>query len=174
VRADLLLAEGHRAERESRHAQPGPAQHLPAALDLGMGVVPWSPLAHGFLTGRYQRDDAGPSGEVRIGAIRDTGFYRAPGDREWAVLDAVRDIAQQVDRSPAQVALNWVSNRPGVASTLVGARTLAQLEDNLAALDFALSQEQTARLTELSEFDHGYPYSMFGFVVDGRDYTVSA
>jgi aryl-alcohol dehydrogenase-like predicted oxidoreductase len=149
-------------------------EHLPAALDLGLGIVPWSPLAHGFLTGKYGRDDAGPSGEGRIGALRDLDFYQAPGDREWTVLDAVRDIAKETGRTPAQVALNWVANRPGVASTLVGARTLTQLDDNLAALDFELSDEQTARLTELSDFDHGYPYSMFGWMTQGRDYTVSA
>jgi aryl-alcohol dehydrogenase-like predicted oxidoreductase len=147
-------------------------EHVPAALDLGMGLVPWSPLAHGFLSGKYTRDDAGPSGEGRIDALRDLGFYRTPDDRDWAVLDAVRDIAKETDRSPAQVALNWVTNRPGVASTLVGARTLAQLDENLAALDFELSAEQTARLTELSDFDHGYPYSMFAY--QARDYTVSA
>jgi aryl-alcohol dehydrogenase-like predicted oxidoreductase len=149
-------------------------EHLPAALDLGMGIVPWSPLAHGFLTGKYSRDDAGPSGEGRIGALRDLEFYQAPGDREWAVVDALRDIAKETERTPAQVALNWVANRPGVASTLVGARTLTQLDENLAALDFALSGEQTARLTELSEFDHGYPYAMFGWMNRARDYTVSA
>ena len=149
-------------------------EHLPAALDLGLGIVPWSPLAHGFLSGKYSRDDTGPSGEGRIGALREMSFYQAPDDQAWSVLDGVRDIAKQTERTPAQVALNWVANRPGVASTLVGARTLAQLEDNLAALDFTLSQEQTARLTELSEFDHGYPYTMFGHQAAGRDYTVSA
>ncbi|HEY4019294.1 MAG TPA: aldo/keto reductase [Pseudonocardiaceae bacterium] len=148
-------------------------EHLPAAVELGMNIVPWSPLAHGFLTGKYTRDDAGPSGEGRIGALRDLGFYRAPDDGDWAVLDAVRDIAKETDRSLAQVALNWVTNRPGVAATLVGARTVEQLEDNLTALDFDLSTEQTARLTELSDFDHGYPYSMFNYQAVGRDYSVS-
>ena len=149
-------------------------EHLPAALDLGMGIVPWSPLAHGFLSGKYTRDDAGPSGEGRIDALRDLGFYRAPDDQGWTVLDAVREIAKEVDRSPAQVALNWVTNRPGVTATLVGARTLAQLEDNLAALDFELSAGQMERLTALSDFDHGYPYSMFGYQSVSRDYTISA
>ena len=149
-------------------------EHLPAALDLGLGIVPWSPLGHGFLTGKYTRDDVGPSGEGRIAAIRELGFYQAPTDQDWAVLAAVREIAEELDRSPAQVALNWVTNRPGVTSTLVGARTLPQLEDNLAALDFELSAEQTARLTELSDFDPGYPYSMFGYQAVGRDYSVSA
>jgi aryl-alcohol dehydrogenase-like predicted oxidoreductase len=149
-------------------------EHLPAALELGMGIVPWSPLAHGFLSGKYTRDDAGPSGEGRIDALRDFDFYRAPDNQGWTVLDAVREIAKEVDRSPAQVALNWVANRPGVTSTLVGARTVAQFEDNLGALDFELTAEQTARLTELSDFDHGYPYSMFDYQSVSRDYTISA
>jgi aryl-alcohol dehydrogenase-like predicted oxidoreductase len=149
-------------------------EHVPAALELGMGIVPWSPLGHGFLSGKYTRGEDGPTGDGRIQALKDIGFFQQPGDQSWEVLAAVQDIAKELDRSPAQVALNWVTNRPGVSSTLVGARTLAQLDDNLAALDFDLSAEQNERLTELSKPELGYPYRMFGWARSAHDFTVSA
>ncbi|HEX3778761.1 MAG TPA: aldo/keto reductase [Pseudonocardiaceae bacterium] len=148
-------------------------EHVPAALELGMGIVPWSPLGHGFLSGKYTRSEDGPAGDGRIQAFKEIGFYRQPDDQSWAILEALREIAKESDRSPAQVALNWVTNRPGVASTLVGARTVDQLDANLAALDFDLSSAQTERLDELSKPELGYPYGMFGLSTRGSDFTVS-
>lgn len=136
-------------------------EHVPAALDLGMGVVPWSPLAHGFLTGKYARDgDAGIVGEGRVQALRTSPYGREHTDRDWAVLAGLVEIAGEVGHSPAQVALSWVTRRPGVSSTLVGARTVAQLEDNLGALDVTLSAEQVARLEELGRPDLVHPYDL--------------
>ena len=141
-------------------------EHIPAALDLGMGVVPWSPLASGFLSGKYARGEAGPEGEGRLSRPPYTDstlrrFRRHEGDREWALLDAVREVAAAVGRSPAQVAINWVTRRPGVSSTLIGASDVAQLSVNLAALDFELPPELVARLDETSRPEQVSPYRVF-------------
>lgn len=141
-------------------------EHIPAALDLGLGVVPWSPLAFGFLSGKYRRGDAGPEGEGRLSQppYNDPTFRRfrrQPGDREWALLDTLLEVAAAVGRSPAQVAINWVARRPGVGSTLIGASSLGQLTENLAALDFDLPPELAARLDEASRPELVSPYTVF-------------
>jgi aryl-alcohol dehydrogenase-like predicted oxidoreductase len=126
-------------------------EHVPAALDLGMAVVPWSPLASGFLAGKYERSASeGTTGEGRLEAFKAFSYAPDHPERHWNTLDVLRKIASEVGRTPAQVALNWVAQRPGVVSTLVGARTVEQLDDNLAALDFALSPEQRGALDEVS------------------------
>jgi aryl-alcohol dehydrogenase-like predicted oxidoreductase len=136
-------------------------EHVPAALDLGLGVVPWSPLANGFLTGKYRRGRQGVTGAGRLQALEHTPVAREHTDRDWAVLDALLAVAEAVGRSPAQVALNWVTRRPGVVSTLIGARSVAQLEENLAALDFGLPAEHVARLDEVGRPELGHPYALF-------------
>jgi aryl-alcohol dehydrogenase-like predicted oxidoreductase len=141
-------------------------EHIPAALDLGLGVIPWAPLAAGFLSGKYTRDDEGPAGAGRLAQPpynlpQMRRFRRQLGDREWALLDAVRGIAADLGRSPAQVAINWVARQPGVVSTLIGANSLRHLEDNLAALDFDLSAEQLAQLDQLSRPQLYQPYTIF-------------
>ena len=158
-------------------------EHIPAALDLGMSIVPSSPLAFGFLSGKYARGEHGPVGEGRLSRppydsplVR--RVRRQPGDREWALLDAVREVASEVERSPAQVALNWVARRPGVGSTLVGATGVGQLSDNLAALDFDLAPELVARLDEAGRPELVPPYTVFDpevrrMFLDGR-YDVQA
>lgn len=139
-------------------------EHVRMAVDLGMSMVPWSPLASGFLTGRYARHAGDIAGSGRLQAPEQRSvreFLGGYGDQEWSVLDTLVKVAAEVDRSPAQVALNWVANRPGVTSTLIGARTVGQLEENLAALDFELSAEQVARLDEVSAPRPVRPYLMF-------------
>jgi aryl-alcohol dehydrogenase-like predicted oxidoreductase len=132
-------------------------EHLPAAREGGMGVMPWSPLAGGFLTGKYRREDA--TREGRLGGANPFGDSKFT-DANWAVLDALRAVAEEMGRPPAQVALAWVVARPGVASTLVGARSVAQLEGNLAALDLALTADQARRLTQASAFAPGFSDSL--------------
>jgi len=139
-------------------------EHVPAALDLGMGVVPWSPLANGFLTGKYTRATEGPVGPGRLGAFPFKGgrfLQRSHTDQHWDVLDALVAVATERGRTPAQVALNWVARRPGIVSTLIGARNLAQLEDNLAALEFDLSPEDIARLDDAGQPAAHPPYTVF-------------
>jgi aryl-alcohol dehydrogenase-like predicted oxidoreductase len=129
-------------------------EHLPAALNLGMAVVPWSPLANGFLTGKYHRDPAATAGTGRLAADHQWPVAVTLTDRHWRILDALRAVAADVRRSPAQVALNWVTGRPGVLGTLVGATTVEQLDANLDALEFDLS---TDHLTMLDRASHSTP-----------------
>ena len=110
-------------------------EHVPAARDGGMGIVPWSPLAGGFLTGKYRRGDAPDEG--RLSGSNPLGDSKFTG-RNWDILDALRSVADETGRSPAEVSLAWLRERPGVASILVGARTAEQLTGNLASLSLSL------------------------------------
>lgn len=129
------------------------AEHFPAALEADMGVMPWSPLAGGFLTGKYRREDT--SGSGRLSGANPFGDSKF-ADRNWDVLAVVREVADETDRSPAEVALAWVMARRGVSSTLVGARSVAQLDSNLAAATLRLTAAQTARLDAVSGIPGGF------------------
>lgn len=139
-------------------------EHVPAALALGAAIVPWSPLASGLLTGKYRRDGVDPKGEGRLPAIAasgNPGFLKLFTERNWGIVEALRSVAQELGRPPAQVALNWVATRPGVASTLIGATKPEQLESNLAALDFELPAPLAQRLDEVSRPELVHPYHFF-------------
>jgi aryl-alcohol dehydrogenase-like predicted oxidoreductase len=139
---------------------------VPLCLDEGLGLLPWSPLGGGWLTGKYSRETA-PTGETRLGEDPGRGveaYDRRNTDRTWRVVDTVRRIADDVGSSMAQVALRWVTDRPGVSSTILGVRSVAQLEDNLGAAEVTLSPEQVAELDEVSAPPlPDYPY---GFIAD--------
>jgi aryl-alcohol dehydrogenase-like predicted oxidoreductase len=128
-------------------------EHVPVAREAGMAVVPWSPLAGGFLTGKYKRDDTAGTG--RLSGANPFGQSKF-ADRNWAILDVLRAVATEHERPPAQIALAWTLARPGVASTIIGASKVAQLDDNLAALDLTLSDEQMARLNQASATAPGF------------------
>ncbi|MEW1811751.1 aldo/keto reductase [Pseudarthrobacter phenanthrenivorans] len=135
---------------------------VPAALDAGIGLLPWSPLGGGWLSGKYKRDQQ-PSGATRLGENPERGMeaWKARNDnpRTWDVIDAVEDIAGAHGVSPSQVALAWLADRPAVTSVILGARTTDQLADNLAAADLQLSAEDVDRLTLASRPQAGvYPY----------------
>ena len=139
---------------------------VPAAQENGMGLLPWSPLGGGWLTGKYTRDSA-PEGATRLGENPDRGVEaysrRSPQQRTWDVVDAVRAVADETGASMPQVALAWLLGRPAVTSVILGARTTAQLEDNLGATDVNLSEEQRARLDEASDPGAAdYPYGVPG------------
>lgn len=122
-------------------------EHFPAAREAGMGMMPWSPLAGGFLTGKYRRGDTADTGRLSgANPFGDSKF----ADRNWTVLETLKAVAEEADRPVAQVALRWVMQRPGVASTLIGVRTAAQLADNLAATTFELTDAQMSRLDAVS------------------------
>ena len=107
---------------------------VPAVLDAGMGLLPWSPLGGGWLSGKYSRDSR-PTGETRLGEDYNRGMEawdRRGTDRTWAIIDAVQKVAEDRDVSMAEVALAWVTDRPAVTSTILGARTLEQAEANLS------------------------------------------
>jgi aryl-alcohol dehydrogenase-like predicted oxidoreductase len=136
-------------------------EHVPVALELGLGLTAWSPLASGLLTGKYRRDALGAG---RLGAVKDSGnpgFEKLFTERNWKLVDVVKEVARQVERTPAQVALSWVAHRPAVASLLIGATKLAQLDDNLAALDLELPAELSARLEEVSRPETVHPHHFF-------------
>ena len=135
---------------------------VPACEHNGLGLLPWSPLAGGWLSGKYTRE-ARPSGATRLGEDPERGIeaYDRVGGRAqtWDVLSAVQDVAEGRGVSMAQVALAWVHGRPAVSSVILGARTTDQLRDNLAAGSVVLSPEETARLDQVSApAAADYPY----------------
>ena len=135
---------------------------VPAAQSEGLGLLPWSPLGGGWLTGKYRRDQQ-PTGATRLGEDPERGVEayagRSAQQRTWDVVDALQVIAQQRGVSMAQVALSWLTDRPAVTSTILGARTLEQLDDNLASAGLHLSVEQTAALDAASDpAAADYPY----------------
>lgn len=148
---------------------------VPAALDAGMGLLPWSPLAGGWLTGKYTRD-APPEGATRLGENPQRGMEaweaRNADDRTWRVIDVVRETAQAHDATMSQVALSWLGQRPAVTSVILGARTVDQLVDNLAAADLRLTDDELAHLTDVSApVADDYPYGAAGVAQRERNLT---
>jgi aryl-alcohol dehydrogenase-like predicted oxidoreductase len=155
-------------------------EHLPLAREYGMGMMPWSPLAYGLLSGKYDRatvEASGPrsAGLPRNAAVRDDS--RPPDDkrldganpfgdtlfteRNWAIVDVLRKVASEAGETPARVALAWVLARPGIAATLLGVSSVTQLTDNIAALEVTLSPEHAATLDGISRSEHRMLYSLF-------------
>ena len=151
------------------HAVPGPVamqleyslvartletEYVPAARECGLGILPWSPLAGGFLAGKYTRGDEGnqpAGGEGRLsGANPFSGPFTKFTARNWQILDGLREVAGQLNRPLAQVALAWTLARPGITSTIIGASKPAQVADNLAALAIDFSPAQLQALNEAS------------------------
>jgi aryl-alcohol dehydrogenase-like predicted oxidoreductase len=151
------------------------SEHFPAAREGGMGIMPWSPLAGGFLSGKYRRNDTSGTGRLSVAnPFGDSKFVA----RNWDILDAAKAIAAEIDRPVAQVALAWTLARPGVASTLVGASKVEQLESNIAATEIRLSAEQLARLDVASAPVPGFSASLTSaglrrMVFGGHDVTGS-
>jgi len=135
-------------------------EHVPAARILGLGVVPWSPLAGGFLAGKYRREGAGATGSGRLGGSNPFGDSKFT-ERNWATLEVLRSVAKELARPLSQVALAWVTRRAGVSTTLLGTRTEKQLQDNLASLEVELTDDAVARLNEASAFESGFPYGIY-------------
>ena len=144
---------------------------VPAALDAGLGLLPWSPLGGGWLSGKYQRDQR-PTGSTRLGEDPERGmeaWERRGTERTWQIIEAVQQVAEGRGVSMAQVALSWVTNRPSVTSTILGARTMEQLEDNLGSVDVALTPEEVATLDEASDLHAtDYPYGALALDQRGR------
>ncbi|HKU42864.1 MAG TPA: aldo/keto reductase [Polyangiales bacterium] len=128
---------------------------VPMARELGLGITPWSPLKSGVLSGKYTRDNAGQST-----ADRAMFMQSHLNEKTWVLLDELQNIAKAHDSTVARVALSWVQGKPGVTSTIIGARRLAQLEDNVKALDVHLTAAEVARLDDLTKPSFGFPQSM--------------
>jgi aryl-alcohol dehydrogenase-like predicted oxidoreductase len=135
---------------------------VPVCQNEGLGLITWSPLRGGWLSGKYRRGMTAPPPGTRIQAAEEQGWSEAWSiyntDRTWSILDELFAVAEEVERTPAQVALNWLLHRPGVTSPIIGVRTLAQLETNLGAVGWSLNSEQMARLDKVSEVQLPYPY----------------
>lgn len=137
-------------------------EHVPVAQELGMGLCPWSPLAGGLLTGKYKRgaDAATAAGDGRLNQPGNAAWVGLD-ERKWRIAEELAVIAKELNRSPAQVALNWVTSRPGVTSTIIGATKPVQLEDNLTALDFTIPAPLAARLDAIGKPPLTFPYNFF-------------
>jgi aryl-alcohol dehydrogenase-like predicted oxidoreductase len=134
-------------------------EHVPLCRSEGLGILPWSPLAGGFLTGKFERDKA-PDGAARLG--QKDRMKRYDTERNWRVLDAVRAIAKEVGATPAAVSLAWLLAKPQVTSVIFGARNVEQLDANLAAADLELAPKHVDVLDQASAIDLGYPYTFIG------------
>jgi aryl-alcohol dehydrogenase-like predicted oxidoreductase len=151
---------------------------VPACRNSGLGLLPWSPLGGGWLTGKYRRDER-PTGATRLGENPQRGVEaydrRSAAQRTWDVVDTVASVAAERGASMAQVALAWLHDRPAVTSVILGARTVAQLDDNLGAVGLRLADEEVRRLDEASDPGAAdYPYGEPGLeqrsrrIVGGR------
>lgn len=137
------------------------ADLVPMAREMGMGITPWSPLKGGILTGKYTRENAGKVDPGRGGWV--TNWL---GDRVYGMVDVLKAVSDQVGCTPAQAALAWVQSKPGVTSTIIGARTVEQLMDNLGALDVELSAEQVQQLDEVSKPALPFPHEFLRFTAN--------
>jgi aryl-alcohol dehydrogenase-like predicted oxidoreductase len=146
---------------------------VPACEANGLGLLPWSPLGGGWLTGKYRREER-PTGATRLGEDPDRGVEaydrRSRQERTWDVVDAVRTVAEGRGATMAQVALAWVLQRPAVSSVILGARTTGQLEDNLGAAGLVLEDDEVAALDRASDPGAAdWPYGGAGIGQRSRD-----
>jgi aryl-alcohol dehydrogenase-like predicted oxidoreductase len=141
---------------------------VPVCRNEGVGIIPWSPLRGGWLSGKYRRGMEAPPSGTRVEEASKHGWSESwdayATGRTWSVLDVLFTVAEETGKNPAQVALCWLLQKPGVTAPIVGARTLQHLETNLAAAGWDLSTEQMKRLDEASAMRPGYPVAF----IEGR------
>ncbi|KLD64531.1 aldo/keto reductase [Dyella japonica] len=140
-------------------------EFVPMAGELGMGITAWSPLGMGLLSGKYK---PGAAGDGRLSKISGAPGFDRFTERNWAIVAALEAVAAKLGKPMAQVALNWVATQPGIASVIVGATKLAQLDDNLAALSFDIPAELRGQLNDASALEPTFPYWFFGDVQQSR------
>lgn len=133
------------------------AELMPLALDQGVGMLVWSPLGWGRLTGKIDRNNPAPPSVSRL---HETAQYGPPMDDQYLfdVVDVLKEISKETGKSVPQISLNWLLQRPTVANVIIGARNETQLKDNLGAIGWTLSQDQISRLDEVSKRLLPYPY----------------
>ena len=135
---------------------------VPVCLNEGLGIIPWSPLRGGWLSGKYRRGMTAPPAGTRVEIAEQEGWSETwssyGNERTWSIIDVLLEVAEEVGKSPAQAALNWLLHQPGVTAPIIGVRKLEHLEDNLGATGWSLSEEQMVRLNEVSELELPYPY----------------
>ncbi|MBC7772760.1 MAG: aldo/keto reductase [Pyrinomonadaceae bacterium] len=134
---------------------------VPMARELGMGITPWSPLKGGILSGKYTRETKPTEGRALSPWV-----LNHLNEKAYLIIDALISIAAEVSATPAQVALAWVNNKPGVVSSILGARTLEQLNDNLGALEVRLTADHIRKLDDLSQPKLNFPHDFLTFTAD--------
>jgi len=145
-------------------------EHLPAAREMGIGICPWGPLASGFLAGKYTKEGPSSGKGSRLEVLKDSNnpVFNKFTERNWKILETLREVAKKLGRSPAEAALNWVATQPGVTSTIIGATRLKQLESNLKSLEFEIPTELRNKLDEVSRIESVHPYMFFDEVLQDR------
>lgn len=141
-------------------------EHVPLCRKFALGILPWSPLAGGFLSGKYRRHQPPPAG-TRLDKWKER-LASMSSERGWRILDAVDAVASKHSSTPSAVSLKWLLAKPEVSSVIFGARSVAQLDDNLKAADLRLTPEDVALLDEASRFELGYPYDFMGRIQNNR------
>jgi len=135
---------------------------LPVCRSEGLGVIPWSPLGGGWLSGKFRRGMKEPPEGTRVKVAEEKGWLASwsayNSEHTWTVLDTLAALAEEVGKTPAQVAINWLMQGPGVTAPIIGARTVKQLEDNLGACGWSLGDRYMDRLNQVSEVPLSYPY----------------
>ncbi len=144
----------------SLYARATEFELIPMCLAEQIAVLPWSPLAGGFLSGKYRDGVRSPPSGTRIADAKDLEFYanRFENARAKRIVDSVEAVAKETGKTMAQVALNWVLSRPGVTAPIIGARNLDQLSENIGSTGWSLSQDQVSALDRASELYVTYPY----------------
>jgi len=136
---------------------------IPVCQREGLGVICWSPLRGGWLSGKYRRGMEAPPKGSRVQIAEEKGWSESwsayNNEHTWGVIDALLEISDEIGKAPAQVAINWLLQRPGVTAPIIGARTMEQVEQNLGAAGWSLNEAQMARLDADSEIEPPYPYS---------------
>ncbi|UUZ95558.1 aldo/keto reductase [Paenibacillus sp. P25] len=137
---------------------------IPVCLNEGLGVIPWSPLRGGWLSGKFYRGMAQPPEDSRVASAEAKGWSESwtnyNNEHTWNVVDVLLAVAEEAGKTPAQTAINWSLQRPGVTSPIIGVRTPEQLAANLGAAGWSLTEEQVERLNAASLMPVSYPYDL--------------
>lgn len=145
---------------------------VPVCRNEGLGIIPWSPLRGGWLSGKYHRGMEAPVEGTRIEQAEKEGWSESwsayATERTWAILDELFAVAKETGKQPVQVALRWLLQRPGVTAPIVGARTMSHLESNLGATGWELTAEQMDRLDKVSATKLPYPYDFIANATRNR------
>lgn len=146
---------------------------IPVCRNEGLGVIPWGPLKGGWLSGQYYRGMEGPPAGSRVEQAEKKGWWESwknmNTESTWRTLDALHEVAKEVGRPPAQVAIRWLLQRPGVTAPIIGVRKMEHLEDELGALEWTLSEEHMQKLLDASEPEVPYPWNFVEFAQGGRE-----
>jgi aryl-alcohol dehydrogenase-like predicted oxidoreductase len=137
---------------------------IPICLNEGLGIIPWSPLRGGWLSGRYKRGMMGPEEGSRVHTAGLKGWSETwevyGNERTWSIIDEVFEVAEEAEKEFAQVALRWLMQRSGVSTPIIGVRTIAHLETNLGTTGWELTEKQMTRLNSISDLVPPYPYNI--------------